>query len=62
MQPLIFYLKNQAVHDFILHIQLAQKQIKKKIISEIEDVNYILIGGKTDNWSLPFEKEISIII
>ena len=27
----------------------------------MEDVNYILIGGKTDNWSLPFEKKYPLL-
>jgi len=34
---------------------------QKKFISEIHNTNYIILGGKTDNWSLSIEEKYPII-
>ena len=56
-----FLFKKPSCSRFYFTYTIGSKTNQKKIISEIEDVNYILIGGKTDNWSLPFEKKYPLL-
>ena len=56
-----FLFKKPSCSRFYFTYTIGSKINQKKIISEIKDTNYILIGGETDNWSLPFEKKYPLL-
>ena len=56
-----FLFKKPSCSRFYFTYTIGSKINQKKIISEIKDTNYILIGGETDNWSLPFKKKYPLL-
>jgi len=56
-----FLFKKPSCSRFYFTYTIGSKINQKKTISEIKDTNYILMGGETDNWSLPFDKKYPLL-
>lgn len=58
---LYYLLKKSHCSKYYFFYSIGSDFNQKKFILEIKNINYLILGGKTENWSLPIEKKYPII-